>query len=178
MFSSKRIQIQNFSNYPGHGVQLGRSIMSSSSNKPELPVKPQHIPPPPVPLRTNRIQQSQVSAQVSANKDYPMNATWLFHAPPPTQEANVDRKQWIRERTNTAGDLPPKLCHKTVPVLPVKTQSHSADSSLNVKPSPGPRTTEVARDINFSKEIKSRCIQRLIEKLPPQVHCSTNVSII
>lgn len=72
------------------------------------------------------MQQSQVSAQVSTAKDYPMNATWLFHAPP--GEVTGDRKQqWIRANSQKFG-------HKSVPVLPVKVNSHSADSSISLKP--------------------------------------------
>lgn len=181
------------------------------SNKPEVPQKPRHLPPPPVPLRTNKPQQQshqQTAAEAplplppgttstggGLDSDYPMNPTWFFHSPPSSEICGSLKQNsssdWIKERTKAAVDLPPKLCLKSVPVLPVRpsNQQHSpavksppvvmavksaessSSSSSESSSSSAPR-----RDLNFTKEIKSRCSQRLTERLPPQVHYNSNVS--
>lgn len=167
-----------------------------SSSKPEVPQKPRHIPPP-VPLRVNKLPSSQqqqlltqspVPPQPAQDSEYPMNATWLFHSPPPPNGGpeQKQRSDWIKEQRTrqAAADLPPKLCLKSVPVLPVKPQNKSplpqpAKSSAEEASCPENKLiTPPRRDLNFANEIKSRCSQRLTERLPPQVHYSTNVSIV
>lgn len=164
----------------------------SSSSKPLVAQKPRNPPPPPVPLRIPRQQQSQQQQTTtgsslpaaagpppSLDSDYPMNATWLFHAPAGGADigSGTKRSDWIKDRKGV--DLPPKLCLKSVPVLPVKPQNNSSVGVKLTKPEPveirdasGPITTTIAprRDLNFANEIKSRCSQRLTERLPPQVH--------
>lgn len=165
-------------------------MMSSSggTSKPQLPPKP--VAAPPVPLRTNKPQlQTQVNNVANElDTEYPMNATWLFH--PPGSGGGVSRgeekprNEWIKERAKAAAavDLPPKLCLKSVPVLPVKPQSN-VTASKSPPLGPGTRKDEggnpldsapIKRDLNFTNEIKSRCIQRLTERLPPQVHYNAN----
>lgn len=187
--------------------------MCAMSNKPEVPQKPRHLPPPPVPLRTNKPQQQsqqQTAAGVpppslphpgttstgGLDSDYPMNPTWFFHSPPPSCGSLKSSSDWIKERTKAAVDLPPKLCLKSVPVLPVRpsnqkpspavksppviavksVESSSSSSSESSSSSSGPKSLP-RRDLNFTNEIKSRCSQRLTERLPPQVHYNSNVSI-
>lgn len=182
-------------------------MSSSSRNKPEVPLKPTRTLPPPVPLRAANRQPSQQHHQDTTTTttgglpptggppasldtcDYPMNATWLFHAPPSSgnEIGGIKRTEWIKERSKAAAavDLPPKLCLKSVPVLPVKpNQNNSAHlvkspKSADLKDSTPATTTTIIprRDLNFTNEIKSRCSQRLTERLPPQVHYS-KVSII
>ena len=160
------------------------------SSKPEVPLKPRNIPPP-VPLRTNKPQQTggqqepsaaaspavANSASVVDGESYPMNPTWFFHSPPPSAGGGgtgmKQRPDW---------DLPPKLCIKSVPVLPVKPQNNSP--TIRSPPISGlksgdsePAMILPRKDLNFAKEIKSRCSQRLTERLPPQMHYSSNVSI-
>lgn len=160
-------------------------MSSGSTSKPEIPQKPRMLLPPPVPKRTN--PQRAQPAVVGLESDYPMNATWLFHAPAGSGGDDPEilgglkqqqQQEWlIRERVNANApatvELPPKMNMKNVPVLPVKVQSQSSSA---VQP-PGklpqggsPTAQQIIRDVNFANEIKSRCIQRLLEKLPPQVH--------
>lgn len=171
-----------------------------SSHKPEVPQKPRHIPPP-VPLRTNKplpskqsnpgapppLTQPQPGPGVLEGSDYPMNPTWFFHSPPPAGAGSEIRQ--LKERPRAAVDLPPKMCMKTVPVLPVKPPGNSLPPIRSPPPTAGPKsaidTTDcsggrresIPRDLNFTNEIKSRCSQRLTERLPPQVHYNSNVSI-
>lgn len=157
-------------------------------SKPEVPQKPRNVPPP-VPLRTNKPQTvnanaSQPSVFPGLVTEYPMNATWLFHSPPPVEKRTVAD---IKQRAELIKDnLPPKLTLKSVPVLPVKpgvktppltgNRPSSASSTATQDSGPGPNHPP-RRDLNFTNEIKSRCSQRLTERLPPQVHYGSNVSI-
>lgn len=165
----------------------------SSSSKPLVAQKPRNPPPPPVPLRIPRqpSQQQQTTTTTGSSlpaagptppldSDYPMNATWLFHAPAGGAAdigSSTKRSEWIKDRKGV--DLPPKMCLKSVPVLPVKPPNNSSVGVKLTKPEPaeikdasGPTATTIAprRDLNFTNEIKSRCSQRLTERLPPQVH--------
>lgn len=133
-------------------------------SKPEIPQKPRSVPPPPVPKRIPRPQPPETS-------DYPMNATWLFH---PAVGGGGDEPEillglkagsktdWMRANPT---ELPPKMN--------IKSTTHKIPTSVQSSKSPPPSGSgpgSIIRDANFANEIKNRCIQRLLEKLPPQVH--------
>lgn len=151
--------------------------------KPELPRKPKIIPPLKLtsgtkadyPLHSRDVPDDVASPCKSSNGPT-LNPTWIFM---PEREQMTDTNggnmKAHLEQIIAAG---PVLAPKTAKKPPRSSLSHmNREVCARDEPRNDEKGWSLPKDINFLQEVKSKCLQIQVEKIPPQMQPQNWVSV-